>query len=533
MNEQTQIKNSSILWLALVLLGPGCSQEGRLGGGEINLEALPEVAASVEIQRGNDLPARYATIALTGELRGELQPCGCPTVPYGGFGRRQAYLTELSREGRPIFQLDTGDALLKGVSSDRSYVNERSSAILDLMRIVGVDVMVPGPSDFAAVGLDRLGSSLGFNVVSATWVDGDGELVFPGSVVLTREGVSIGVVGLSAAVSSDIEGAPNWVDPVIAVRGELERLPTVDVVVAVSNLGSEDNVRISEEVSGIGLILSGIGGGGEGELTVPVVETPARGRYLSTVKLRLASDSGEPVRVDSTSYPPVADFDSWEEARRRVLGLSVGIDVPPEAVARSAETLSQRELLLEGSGVGLNLALVEDRPLGTVFDTDEDTSQAQIRVASFLTSVSEIAQAAVTEVSDGQELNAVGEFQTSAGCVACHSNQFARWTFTEHKSSTIHLTAAGEQDNPECLGCHTTGYGQTGGFAEPNQFNLSRFGGIQCEVCHGALSNHPDSGSPTPATPNEETCLACHDEANSPDFDYDSYMRSVTCNQSG
>jgi hypothetical protein len=250
--------------------------------------------------------------------------------------------------------------------------------------------------------------------------------------------------------------------------------------------------------------------------------------------LRLASGSGEPVNSDGTSLSPVVDFDSWEEARRRVLGLSAGVAVPPEALERSSRTLASRGELLEQSAHGLNLGIVEDRPLGTAFDVDEANNHAHARVNTFLRSVAEIAEVSVGGAGrDSDETGDVGAYQTSAGCVSCHSSEFARWTFTEHKSSTMHLTATGEQENPECLGCHTTGYGEPGGFAEPSLFNLSRFGGIQCEACHGALANHPDSGSPSPVIPTEETCLGCHDEANSPEFNYEAYLRAAVCRQDG
>jgi hypothetical protein len=516
-------------WLTMVFFSFACSQETDVERLGLDLMELPSVEVQAEIERGSELPVRHATIAFTGELRGELQPCGCPTVPYGGFSRREQYLSQLSGEGRPVFQFDAGDALLKGVSSDRSYVEERSSAILDLMRLVGVDVMVPGPSDFAAVGLGRLGGDLGFSVVSATWANPDGSLVFSGSKVITKDGFSIGVVGLSAPVLSESEGAPGWIDPVVAATQELEGMPQVDLVVAVSNLGPVENARIAEEVDGLAMIMSGVGGSSGHTGGTPVIETPARGRYVSTVRLRIASDSSEPVRSDPNSVAPVVDFDRWEESRRRVLGLSAAVDVAEESLERSSQTLSARADLLEISGLGLNLGLIEDRPLGTAFDVDEENSHSHIRVQSFLRSVENIAEASVAEVSTID--HDVGEYQTSAGCVACHSGEFARWTFTDHKLSTINLTATGEQENPECLGCHTTGYGEPGGFAEANQFNLSRFGGIQCEACHGPLSNHPDSGSPPPVIPGEETCLGCHDEANSPDFNYQEYQRGVVCHQ--
>ena len=63
---------------------------------------------------GLAVPIERVTIAWTGEVRGELEVCGCPTVPYGGFERRERYLDRLREQGDPLIVLDAGDMLVKG-----------------------------------------------------------------------------------------------------------------------------------------------------------------------------------------------------------------------------------------------------------------------------------------------------------------------------------------------------------------------------------------------------------------------------------
>ena len=122
-------------------------------------------------------------------------------------------------------------------------------------------------------------------------------------------------------------------------------------------------------------------------------------------------------------------------------------------------------------------------------------------------------------------------YATPASCVTCHVQEFAQWAYTGHKDATVHLAAKGDHKNPECLSCHSTGFGEPGGFGDPTPFNLGRLGGVQCEACHGPLQGHPEEETVTPRPINEAVCVSCHDEANSPNFDYESYRARIHCNR--
>ena len=64
---------------------------------------------------------------------------------------------------------------------------------------------------------------------------------------------------------------------------------------------------------------------------------------------------------------------------------------------------------------------------------------------------------------------------------------------------------------------------------ELSKFNLSRLGSVQCEACHGPLKGHPEDANVMVSPVTETTCTRCHDEANSPDFDLESYWRKAAC----
>ena len=114
-------------------------------------------------------------------------------------------------------------------------------------------------------------------------------------------------------------------------------------------------------------------------------------------------------------------------------------------------------------------------------------------------------------------------------CVNCHTDEFARWSLTDHAKAWLPIVQRQQTGNPECIGCHTTGYAQPGGFGEPSRSNLRKYKAVQCEACHGPYRGHPDDPRVEGRTVTMDTCLTCHDEANSPGFDWPTYLNRATC----
>jgi len=73
-------------------------------------------------------------------------------------------------------------------------------------------------------------------------------------------------------------------------------------------------------------------------------------------------------------------------------------------------------------------------------------------------------------------------------CVECHPEHVESYSDWKYSKIFRILEMRGKEHDPECLPCHTTGYGQPGGFVSvektPNMKN------VQCEACHGPASLH-------------------------------------------
>ncbi|MBI4801678.1 MAG: cytochrome c family protein [Elusimicrobia bacterium] len=75
-------------------------------------------------------------------------------------------------------------------------------------------------------------------------------------------------------------------------------------------------------------------------------------------------------------------------------------------------------------------------------------------------------------------------------CKMCHAKQHATWMKMKH-STAIESLSAEEQKKPECVKCHVTGFGKTGGFESMGK--TPKMANVQCEACHNAGSLHMKS----------------------------------------
>ena len=113
----------------------------------------------------------------------------------------------------------------------------------------------------------------------------------------------------------------------------------------------------------------------------------------------------------------------------------------------------------------------------------------------------------------------------AAGCAQCHQPFMESWKNTRHALAFGSLEKAGKSKDPECVKCHTVGFGEDGGFYSTS--TTPALAGVQCESCHGQGRDHAlDFTKPLmPVT--EAVCLRCHTGGNSPEFDFPLYLERI------
>ena len=101
-------------------------------------------------------------------------------------------------------------------------------------------------------------------------------------------------------------------------------------------------------------------------------------------------------------------------------------------------------------------------------------------------------------------------------CMACHMQLHKAWKETKH-AKVYEQLQGDEVKNPECIKCHSTGYGKPSGFTDIEKTpNLK---GVTCEACHGPASAHIEAALNKPDTGDWDTkinkvpqnvCINCH-----------------------
>ena len=162
-------------------------------------------------------------------------------------------------------------------------------------------------------------------------------------------------------------------------------------------------------------------------------------------------------------------------------------------------------------------------PLSEAYDGSTSVEAALERfLSSLVDEAAAVAQQEPTPMEPG--------YASSGSCSNCHIQEFARWTYTDHaQAAWMSLVERDATENPECVSCHSTGFGEVGGFGELTPANLRKFKAVQCEGCHGPMRGHNGSNNVHSRPITEASCLGCHDAANSPDFEFASYLQRASC----
>jgi nitrate/TMAO reductase-like tetraheme cytochrome c subunit len=85
-------------------------------------------------------------------------------------------------------------------------------------------------------------------------------------------------------------------------------------------------------------------------------------------------------------------------------------------------------------------------------------------------------------------VKATASYAGTQSCASCHPSAWAAWSNSGHARAFASLKTVGADADPNCIGCHTVGFGTLSGYLR--QFGGEKLIDVGCESCHGPGSRH-------------------------------------------
>jgi len=490
-----------LLLLVAVIVALGCSR------------GKPKEAAAPE-------PTPTLRLAVVTDLKGYLEPCGCTSRPLGGIDRLAAQIRALRDGSAPLVVLLAGDLFFDTDTLEPTRVdqaNRNASTLRGILDDLKVDAALPGQRDRAqpAEALARLQAESEFPWLA---MKGDTEVVR-----IEAGGLRIAVVGARPGAERDVVmaavgTAQAETDLTVALvygsRRDASRIAAIDGVDFVVHGGLDEDTPLPPHRAGDAWVLHA-GRQGQG-LTVVDVYRKSEEAFAD---LSEWSRKERTEQFDSQIADLSEKISEWEKSK--------GVD-PADLRAQSVrltQLKAQREALdvppISPQGNAFSAQWVE---LPKEAPTDEEVTKLMREHDKVVNRANREAFAGLTPPPLGpSDIAYVG----TAACGTCHNPAYAWWRMNPHGYAYLTLQKRNKEFNLDCVGCHVTGYDQPGGSTVTHNLK-GALTNVGCESCHGAGNAHatnPEIGMVV--DPPESTCLPCHNEEHSDQFDYEAYKKAL------
>ena len=418
-----------------------------------------------EVESGPNL-----TLLVSGEELGYLEPCGCAEGQLGGFPRRDSMIQQLGVKGKTLVPIANGD-LIDDASRQSELKAEIGFAALKEMGYVAYNV---GDRDLL-LGVDRLKylqAASGVPFLSANLFHGENRTFQPfvfHTVNLQGHQIQVAIIGiLSQSFEIQVENAgvdlrlENPVAVLTDLVNSLEK--TADLIVLLAHADLAESKRLAAAFPQIDVVVSG-------HEIEELQEDPV---FVENTVLLNTGTKGKAVGQLDIRWSDARAVPDYEF---QVLSLSERLPDSP----RMIELLALYQQMLSAENLSVDL---------------------------------------------GREPPATGGMYVgSASCKGCHAEAYALWRKSKHAHAYQTLVLHGHAADPECLTCHTVGFGFQTGFV--NIETTPNLPDVGCENCHGVGGNHVKNPQKGYGQVTKADCLTCHTAQNSPKFDYDIYLPKI------
>lgn len=490
---------------------------------------------------GSGSPAREAELYFSTEVSGYVEPCGCTSDPLGGVPRLAATL-RASRRAHGL--VDAGNLLFSATEVDEASREQhllKARILSRVYRELGAVALNLGHADLIG-GLEllkELQREGAFPLVSANVRPvGQGVPSVARSFVRELGGIRFGLTGVARPETFSGSDLVTAIEYTPVLRSELSRLREqgAEILVLLAHVEEADARELAKLLPELDLIVRAPGS--------PITQAPRAPFREGPVVIAEAGSQGQhigrlTVRLGPVREPGPLPFDDAGYGRQREVELTerklaaLRRDLEGRGGEETAERRAQVQKLearlraLEGPSpalpgpslrvelVPLNRAVVGDPKVEELLSTYYARLKELNRDKGDLTPCQPVADQPV--------------FVGSERCQECHEEAYAFWKKTKHAVAWATLEDANKHFDLTCIGCHTVGYRQPGGFCRIS--DVAQLKDVGCEMCHGPGSVHAQDqdASSIKLTTTEATCAGyCHVPEHSDTFDYSTYLERVT-----
>ena len=296
---------------------------------KIRISLVKQPPSSAGLEKAD---TAHMSIALSGNIHGERIDCGCRKNPLGGLARHQTIVEGIAKKNPSTLFVDAGDAFFKNVYDDvvqkkgETLALYNAASVAKARALMSMNVQNIGELDLV-FGLDELQKLIAISktpTISANLYK-DGKRIFPPFLIQKVGGLNVAIVGLAKEKSRKRDFYKTRFiqsrEPAAEFEKVLSQLPTVDLVVLLSNLGIPNTQKLVAKVSRRPdvVIVSNTN-----RLTkktvfergVPIVESGSRGKYLGQIDLLL---NGKQVLFKNGGKSKLAKLDEFSRTYRNYL----------------------------------------------------------------------------------------------------------------------------------------------------------------------------------------------------------------------
>ncbi len=404
-------------------------------------------------------------IVYSGNALGELKPCGCDKEEdQGGIERRMSYLKQLIPQEPNTLLVDLGDNF-KGSTRQGKL---KAHTMMQALARMNYDAITLGDKDLL------YGNGFLNGIQNIPWVAAnlqlEGLTLPPSRTKVLANGLKVFVTAVAdpdlfyASSDSNVKLS----DPLAALQQQLEAVrksDSPDLVVVLTHMPRDKGMKFLD-VAGVDIVING----------------------------HIEKDS------DLIDMTPV------QKAGK--------IFVQPGPLGQKMGELRVR--INPDGGKTFQQKMVR---LGSKAPLDPEMTQLY---DAYNKKVEELFMATLA-AKRKQKQNRV--YATDQTCLTCHPKEHALWSKTGHSQAYAALQEVNKSFDPECLVCHTTGFGKPGGFI--SEIDTPKLKNVQCEMCHGARLEHTQNPQGGFAGEAKAACGQCHVKKHSPKFDFSQYWPRI------